>query len=69
MQHVDVRLNPIIYYHLLGTPISLDVLKGIDNVLYSSLNWMLANDVTDTIFETFAVTVVRLSNYDIILIL
>jgi hypothetical protein len=55
-QHVDVRFNIFLYMHLLGKGISLETLKDIDNVLHTSLSWMINNDITNIIFETFSVT-------------
>lgn len=34
---------------------SLDIIQGMDPVLYASLQWILKNDITNVIYETFSV--------------
>ena len=42
---------------LLGHPLLLSDLREIDPVYHDSLHWMLSNDITGVLFETFSVEV------------
>ena len=52
---IDVKLTTTLYKRILGEKALLEDLKDIDPVHHKSLLWMLKNDITDVIFETFAV--------------
>jgi hypothetical protein len=56
-QLVDVNFSSEIYKHILGMTMTLNDLEAKDKVYYRSLKWMLENDVTDVVYETFSVTV------------
>jgi len=52
--HLDAHLTTSMCKHILGTSVSLRDLEDIDEVLHSSLNWMLHNDVTPLEFTFIA---------------
>ena len=56
-QLVDVQFCRVIYKHLLGLPPTIDDLGDIDSVYFTSLKWILNNDIDDIIYETFSVTI------------
>ena len=43
------------YKHILGRPVDYRDLESIDPEYYNSLVWMLENDITDVIEQTFSV--------------
>ena len=56
-QLIDMDICGEIYKYILQIEPSLSDLKYKDEVYYKSLKWMLENDITDVICETFTTTV------------
>ncbi len=56
-QFLDMPLTKVMYKLILDQEVGLDDLEEVDKVLYKSLGWMMENDVTDVLFETFSVEV------------
>lgn len=52
---LDCHFSRDVYKSILGRPVSLKDLETIDLEYYNSLMWMLENDITDIIIESFAV--------------
>ncbi|KAH3683538.1 hypothetical protein WICPIJ_005483, partial [Wickerhamomyces pijperi] len=52
---LDCHFSRDVYKSILGRSVSLKDLESIDLDYYKSLIWMLENDITDIIFETFSV--------------
>lgn len=52
---LDCHFSRDVYKSILGRPVSLKDLETIDLEYYNSLMWMLENDITDVIIETFSV--------------
>lgn len=57
-QFLDMPFTKIMYKLILGKDVGIDDLKEVDETLHKSLCWMMENDVTDVIYETFSVTVI-----------
>ena len=57
-QFLDMPFTKIMYKLILGKDVGIDDLKEVDETLHKSLCWMMDNDVTDIIYETFSVTIV-----------
>jgi len=57
-QFLDMPFTKIMYKLILGLDVGIDDLKEVDETLHKSLCWMMDNDVTDVIYETFSVTIV-----------
>eukprot|EP00945_MAST-04E_sp_MAST-4E-sp1_P000956 g956.t1 len=55
-QLVDVNFSTEIYKHILGRKLGLEDLKEKDEVYYKSLKWMLDNNISGVVFETFSTT-------------
>ncbi|XP_071960768.1 E3 ubiquitin-protein ligase SMURF2-like isoform X2 [Antedon mediterranea] len=53
--YIDGGFTMPFYKQLLGKPVSLDDMEGVDPDLHRSLCWMLENDITDIIQNNFAV--------------
>ncbi|MCL4136233.1 UNVERIFIED_CONTAM: hypothetical protein GTU68_064922 [Idotea baltica] len=53
--YIDGGFTMPFYKMLLNKPIVLDDIEAVDPDLHRSLNWILANDITDVIDATFAV--------------
>ncbi|KAI5896915.1 HECT-domain-containing protein [Schizophyllum commune H4-8] len=53
---LDAYFVPSIYKMILGKHMTLADLESIDADLHRSLNWMLTNDITDVLEETFSIT-------------
>jgi len=53
--HIDGGFTTPFYKMLLNKPITLDDIEAVDPDLHKSLNWILANDITDVIDSTFSV--------------
>eukprot|EP00606_Chrysophyceae_sp_TOSAG23-5_P001546 GSChrysophyteH2.ASY1.ANO1.862.1 assembled CDS len=62
-QLVDIPLSPLLLKHMLGLNINALVLNAknaaANSEMYSSLKWMSSNDITDIIFEKFAVSIIE----------
>ena len=56
-QLIDMDICGEIYKYILQIEPSLSDLRYKDEVYYKSLKWMLENDITDVICETFTTTV------------
>ena len=56
-KYLDLPLCTSIFRELLGQHPETSDLQQIDSAYFSSLQWMLENDITDVIFETFSVKV------------
>ncbi|KAI5958943.1 TOM1 [Candida pseudojiufengensis] len=52
---LDCHFSRAVYKRILGEPQSLKDMETLDLDYYKSLNWMLENDITDIITETFSV--------------
>jgi len=57
-QFMDMPFTKIMYKLILGKDVGIDDLKEVDETLHKSLCWMMENDVTDILYETFSVTTV-----------
>ena len=55
-QLLDMQFDRIFYKQLLQQKVLMRDLKEVDPSLHKSLNWILENDITDVIYETFSVT-------------
>jgi len=55
-QLIDMDICGEIYKHILRITPKLSDLKEKDEVYYKSLQWMLDNDITDVVYETFTTT-------------
>ncbi|KZT21806.1 HECT-domain-containing protein [Neolentinus lepideus HHB14362 ss-1] len=53
---LDVYFVPSFYKMMLGKKLTLADLEGVDADLHRSLIWMLENDITDVLDETFSTT-------------
>ena len=53
--HIDGGFTTPFYKMLLNKPITLDDIEAVDPDLHKSLNWILANDITEVIDSTFSV--------------
>ena len=53
--YIDGGFTMPFYKMLLNKPINLADIEGVDPNLYTSLRWMLQNDITDIIDTTFSV--------------
>ena len=53
--YIDGGFTMAFYKMLLNKPINLADIEGVDPNLYTSLRWMLQNDITDIIDTTFSV--------------
>ena len=54
---LQLRLSSVVYEQLLGLPLGIKQLAKLEPALAKSLKWMLSNDITDIIYETFSVEV------------
>ncbi|CCD26361.1 E3 ubiquitin-protein ligase TOM1 NDAI_0H01870 [Naumovozyma dairenensis CBS 421] len=52
---LDCHFSRDVYKNMLGKPVSLKDMESIDLDYYKSLVWILENDITDVIEETFSV--------------
>lgn len=52
---LDCHFSREVYKNILGKPVSLKDMESLDLEYYKSLNWMLENDITYVIDETFSV--------------
>ncbi|KAI9839475.1 MAG: hypothetical protein M1819_002100 [Sarea resinae] len=52
---LDCHFSRAVYKRILGKPVSIKDMETLDLDYYKSLVWMLGNDITDIITETFAV--------------
>ncbi|KAG7891381.1 hypothetical protein KL906_004721 [Ogataea polymorpha] len=52
---LDCHFSRAVYKQILGRPVSLKDIESLDLDYYKSLIWMLENDITDIIVETFSV--------------
>ncbi|KLU81642.1 E3 ubiquitin-protein ligase ptr1 + RNA transporter 1 [Magnaporthiopsis poae ATCC 64411] len=52
---LDCYFSRAVYKRILGKPVSVKDMESFDPEYYKSLVWMLENDITDIITETFAV--------------
>lgn len=52
---LDCHFSRAVYKRILGRPVSLKDMESLDLDYYKSLVWMLENDITDIIVETFSV--------------
>lgn len=53
---IPCPLNRVLFKHLVGESITLEDLQFLDFSLYSSLNFVLNNDITGVLFEKFCVS-------------
>jgi E3 ubiquitin-protein ligase HUWE1 len=54
---LDCHFSRAVYKRILGRPVNLKDMETLDLEYYNSLQWMLNNDITDVITETFSVDV------------
>ncbi|KAK8165547.1 hypothetical protein BKA80DRAFT_342647 [Phyllosticta citrichinensis] len=54
---LDCHFSRAVYKRILGRPVSIKDMETLDLDYYKSLLWMLENDITDVITETFSVDV------------
>lgn len=52
---LDCHFSRAVYKRMLGKPVSIKDMESIDLDYYKSLLWMLENDITDIITETFSI--------------
>lgn len=52
---LDCHFSRAMYKKILGKPVNLRDMENLDPDYYKSLQWMLENDITDIITETFSV--------------
>ncbi|KAI1329376.1 hypothetical protein F5Y16DRAFT_108436 [Xylariaceae sp. FL0255] len=52
---LDCYFSRAVYKRILGKPVSVKDMESFDPEYYKSLSWMLDNDITDIITETFSV--------------
>ncbi|KAI1106771.1 hypothetical protein F4804DRAFT_329966 [Jackrogersella minutella] len=52
---LDCYFSRAVYKRILGKPVSVKDMESFDPDYYKSLSWMLTNDITDIITETFSV--------------
>ena len=52
---LDCHFSRAVYKRILGKPVSIKDMETLDLDYYKSLVWMLENDITDIITETFSV--------------
>ncbi|KAF2096815.1 hypothetical protein NA57DRAFT_42813 [Rhizodiscina lignyota] len=52
---LDCHFSRAVYRRMLGKPVSIKDMESIDPQYYNTLVWMLENDITDAIFETFSI--------------
>lgn len=52
---LDCHFSRAVYKKILGKPVSIKDMETLDLEYYKSLQWMLENDITDVITETFSV--------------
>jgi len=52
---LDCHFSRAVYKRMLGKPVSIKDMETLDLEYYKSVVWMLENDITDIITETFAV--------------
>jgi E3 ubiquitin-protein ligase HUWE1 len=52
---LDCHFSRAVYKKILGKPVSIKDMESLDLDYYKSLLWMLENDITDIITETFSV--------------
>ncbi|KAI1388266.1 uncharacterized protein F4822DRAFT_240233 [Hypoxylon trugodes] len=52
---LDCYFSRAVYKRILGKPVSVKDMESFDPDYYKSLSWMLHNDITDIITETFSV--------------
>lgn len=52
---LDCHFSREVYKNILGKPVSLKDMESLDLEYYKSLNWMLENDITYVIEETFSI--------------
>ncbi|KAJ7212062.1 hypothetical protein GGX14DRAFT_447230 [Mycena pura] len=60
---LDAYFVPSFYKMILGKTMTLADLEAIDADLHRSLNWMLENDITDVLDETFSMTEERFGEH------
>ncbi|PIK36977.1 putative E3 ubiquitin-protein ligase SMURF2 [Apostichopus japonicus] len=53
--YIDGGFTMPFYKQLLGKPVSLEDMESVDPDLYNSLHWILKNDITDILENTFSV--------------
>jgi E3 ubiquitin-protein ligase HUWE1 len=54
---LDCYFSRAVYKRILGKPVNLKDMETLDLEYYNSLQWMLNNDITDIITETFSIDV------------
>ena len=54
---LDCHFSRAVYKRILGKPVSIKDMETLDLDYYKSLLWMLENDITDIITETFSIEV------------
>lgn len=52
---LDCHFSRAVYKRILGKPVGLKDMESLEPDYYKSLVWMLENDVTDIVFDTFSV--------------
>ena len=52
---LDCHFSRAVYKRILGRPVNLKDMETLDLEYHKSLQWMLENDITDIITETFSV--------------
>ncbi|KAJ7107269.1 hypothetical protein C8R43DRAFT_1044956 [Mycena crocata] len=60
---LDAYFVPSFYKMILGKAMALADLEAVDADLHRSLNWMLENDITDVLDETFTITEERFGEH------
>lgn len=57
LRTIGTHFSRVIFKYILGLPISLNDMETVDDEYCRNLQWMLENNVTDIIYETFSVDI------------
>jgi E3 ubiquitin-protein ligase HUWE1 len=63
---LDCHFSRAVYKRILGRPVNLKDMETLDLEYHKSLQWMLENDITDIITETFSVEVERFGESEVV---
>ena len=63
---LDCHFSRAVYKRILGKPVSIKDMETLDLDYYKSLLWMLGNDITDIITETFSIEVDKFGVLEIV---
>ena len=63
---LDCHFSRAVYKKILGQPVSIKDMETVDLDYSKNMQWMLANDITDIITETFSIVVDKFGDEEII---